>query len=239
MSTPTSTPVNPVPAALTPQSKPIPSGENLGVLPVFVAPPALIRLAITAAGLAACLLAAGAIFFALTAKPEPLWALAGVQALTLLGGLFAVVWSRNRPSSGPVLALLCAAGAVLTGAGLGMIAYAGPLGPTSFKWWALAEIVCALSVAGGALLAAIARHPDAKNPFFKGSLLAIPAIGLAVIVVFGSRLGVSGLLDSLPTFARLGIFFVVGLSASIALCVAAHHLSIAFGLAHRSGRVQA
>jgi hypothetical protein len=199
-------------------------------------PPASIRYGIAIAGLSAVGLASVALYFCFSADPEPLWALAGVQTLTLLGGLFASLWSRNKPSVGPVLSLLCAGGTVLTGAGLGVIAHGGSLGPAPFKWWALSEGLLAASILGAALLTAVARHPDAKKPFIKGAFLALPALVIAFLVLFGGRLGVSARLDALPTLVRLSAMLVVGLGAAIALCMAAHQLAISFSLAHRAGR---
>jgi hypothetical protein len=236
METPTTIPSSASVALPAPSAAASPTRDGLGDLPVYMPPPASIRYGVAIAGLSAIGLASSALFFCFTADPEPLLALAGVQSLTLLGGLFAALWSRKRPSHGPVLALLCAGGAVLTGAGLGVIAHSGSLGPAPFKWWALSEGLLALSVLSAALLTAVARHPDAKIPFIKGVILALPAFVIAFLVLFGGRIGFSSRLDALPTLVRLSVTFVAGLGAAVALCMAAHHLAISFSLAHRAGR---
>ena len=209
------------------------------VVPTFAPAPAALRALGAVASVAALMMGAASAFFAARTQPEALWAVVGLQSLVVLGGCFGIVWSRGRFVTGPVLALLCAAGAVFVGAMLSFVAHRGVLGPLDMKWWAMGEVLLALSLAAVALSSALARDRSSHIPALKGALLSMPALALLACVVLGSRLGVMTALAAWPTWARIGMWLGVGFVASVMLCMAAHHLAVAFGLSAKSGRTHA
>ena len=207
--------------------------------PIFAPAPGSLRAVGAIVSLAALASGVLAAFFAARTSPEPLWAVAGLQALAVLGGCFGLAWSRGRFVTGPVLALLCAAGAVLVGGMLSFVANRGVLGPADMKWWTLGQVFLASTLGFVALASAVARDQAARIPALKGFLLSLPAFALLACVVLGSRLGIMAALATLPTWARIGLWLSLGFVASVMLCMAAHHLAVAFGRASKSGLARA
>jgi hypothetical protein len=203
--------------------------------PIFAPAPRTLRLLgaiVSLLTLASGLLAA---FFAVRTNPEPLWAVAGLQVLVVLGGCFGLAWSFGRFVTGPVLALLCAAGAVLVGGMLCFVANRGVLGPVDMKWWTFLQVLLASTLGSVALASALTRDPLSYKPAIKGVLLSLPAIALLACVVLGTRLGIMAALAALPTAVRIGLWLGLGFVASVMLCMAAHHLATAFGRAEKAG----
>jgi hypothetical protein len=206
-------------------------------MPAFVAAPASLRMAGGVASVLAIAIGCAAAAFALMASPESLWAAASLQSLVVMGGCFGLAWSRGRFLTGPVLALLCAAGSVMVGGALSFVAHRGSLGPVDMKWWALSEVALALLLAFFALGSAVARDPESRVPAVKGALLTCPAL-LALLVLFaGPRLGVLGALASMPTWVTMALWTVLGFVVSVMLCMAAHYLGEAFSRAAKAGRI--
>lgn len=203
--------------------------------PIFEPAPSALRSVGALASVAAMLIGTAAAFYAARAQPEPLWAVAGLQVLVVVGGFFGLVWSKGRFESGPVLALLCAAGSVLVGGMLAFVANRGMLGPIDMKWWAVCESFLALTLGFLALVSAVARDRESRVPAVKGALLCLPALGLLVCVVLGDRLGMMAALAKLPTAARIGLWLAAGFMAAVMLCMAAHHFADAFGRAAKAG----
>lgn len=206
------------------------------LVPTYLPAPAPMRALVAGLSGAAGLLGLVAAGLAARNSPGPLWAVVCLQLLLVPGGVFGVLWSRGRFAAGPVLALLCAAGTVGLPAMLSYIAHRGVLGPAAMKWWCLAELACAGGLTVLALASAIARDAALRAPALRGLLLALPAAVLAVIVVFGGRLGLDAAMAKLPTLVRLSATGLVGTAAAIMLCMSAHFLSIAFGGAVQAGR---
>lgn len=204
--------------------------------PRFMPAPAAMRSVAAVISVGAMVAACAVAFFAARAQPESLWAVAGLQVLVILGGVFGLLWSRGMFATGPVLALLCAAGSVLVGGMLSFVAHRGVLGPLDMKVWAASEILAAMLLAVLALWSAIERDRASRVPAIKGVLLALPSLVLLGVVGLGGKLGVTAALASVPMWARLGAFVVLGFVAAVMLCMAAHHLADAFGRAARSGR---
>jgi hypothetical protein len=212
---------------------------TLPVVPEFSPAPVAMRAAAAVLSLGVMLAACGAGFFAARAQPEALWAVAGLQGLVVLGGVFGLVWSRGCFAAGPVLGLLCAAGSVLVGGMLSFVAHRGVLGPLDMKLWVAAEVLVAVSLAVIALWSAVERDRASRVPAIKGVLLAMPSLALLVVATLGGRLGIAASLAAIPTWARLGGTLFAGFVAAVMLCMAAHHLAEAFGRAAKAGRASA
>lgn len=206
-------------------------------IPQYLPAPAPVRRVVAVLGAAAGLLGAAAAVLALRNSPAPLWAVVGLQLLVVPGGLFAVLWSRGRFAAGPVIALLCAAGAVGLPAMLSYIAHRGFLGPVAMKWWCFAELASAAGLTMLALVTALLRDAATAGPLaIRGLLFTAPAFAFSLAAVFGGRFGLDALLAKLPTAVRLGGIGAAGVFVAITLCIAAHYLSLAFAGAVQAGR---
>lgn len=205
-------------------------------VPTFEPAPAGLRGVAMVLGGASVLAGVAAAIFAAINQPAPLWAVVGMQALVVVGGVFAVLWSRARFAAGPALAILCAAGSIGVGAFLSYVANRGALGPLSMKVWAGSELLSATILTFVAFWTAVSRDPASRAPAIRAVLLAIPAVVGVLVVVAGSRFGIDRALASLPGVARVVLMLAYGLVASIMACMSAHALATSLGRAAAAGR---
>ena len=193
----------------------------------FPPAPAPLRAAGGALSALAGLLALAATALALTHSPR-LTTVGALEPLGLMGSAIGLLWSRGGFRTGPVLALLCAAGLIVLPAGLCLIAHRDRLGPIPMLYWTGVQGAIAGAMAVLALWSALERSPASPGLAVRGALLALPAVVVGGAFMFGGRIGLDAALAGLPSVVRAGIWGLGSLAAAVTLCMAAHFLSLAF-----------
>lgn len=157
---------------------------------------------------------------ALFLQEKVAWSLLGFEAVILVAGVIGVLLGLGRFRRGPALALVCVAGTVLVGTGLGRLSVLANPRAVLVDPWFVTRLLASLALAALATLCVFSRSPvKSWRSFLWSVVLGVPVLMMLGVVWKGRRLLAP--LDSAPEAVRVAvallgfILFIVLASASV------------------------
>jgi hypothetical protein len=163
---------------------------------------------------------------ALFLQEKVAWSLLGFELVILVAGTIGVLLGLGRFRQGPALALVCVAGTVLVGTGLGRLSVLANPRAVLVDPWFVTRFLAATALVALATLCVFSRSPGKSwRSFIWSVVLGVPV--LVMLGVLWKGRGLLAPLDSAPEAVRvavalLGFLLMIGLvSASVHMLIRA------------------
>lgn len=192
------------------------------------------------AGLAVRVVCGAVLLSALAAGPaalmmgaKPVWGMFGFEVVIAISAAMGLFVHGRLFRDGPALGVLCIAGAVLAGSGLGYLSLGGGLRNGQLGAVSMLPFLGARVLTAGALglLAAgivLSRDPGRWSTAVRGVLLLTPPVAVCGLWWVGVLDPVVSAVGAMPGVFRALILLVVGLAGGTLLCAGLHVVISAF-----------
>ncbi len=166
---------------------------------------------------------------------EPIWMLAGFEAITATSAVILVVLALGRFREGPAITAGFAALAVAVGAILGSVSSNNVIGTHSLIPFVIAREIVALVIGLAALMLSM-RSLAALLKLAVGAALVLPIIAALGLFLLGKLGGVLSSFEDLHPAVSLSAAIVAGFAALTAIAAGGHLVITAFEIGPRAAK---